>query len=160
MKIEQFDIIEFIYDFREPDYDSFQKDLEVIDIIFDIIKDREVHLFEFSPIKDMSIVEYFSENYKYKKNYKDDYVYTIKSLKLTKEMIAEIVGDSFFQLGRSAIVLSELNEEAVLNLMICWTDERPLAGIEMIRLDYDGECLLFYNMKENKELQKIIANHN
>lgn len=156
MKISKYDITEFYYE-----YDSFEKDTKIKNILFDIISEIDVYLFEFNPIKDMTLIEDYSSSYEYKKDYnRNRYLYTTKPLKLTKEILSEIVVDASFQLGRLAIVLSDLSEEAALSLIISWKDERPLAGLKMIRLDYDGLCLLFYNMKENKKLQSIIANHN
>lgn len=154
MNIVNYNVIGFEFDYIEQ---TKERDFYLTDLIYQVIRDRDVYLFDANP-SDISFIYELSTDIDYQYDSKNKkYVYTTKPMTLDKETILTIVEDQFFYLGHYAIVLSDLtNNENVLRLIASWKDERVLSGIEMIRMDYDGLYLFFYNMDNDLRLKKLL----
>jgi len=144
MKINKYSLINYNFDFDEI---GDTTNNHIVDLIYPILKERFAYLFEYKPQKHSLIYE-LSNSYQMKKILGKKFLYTTKSIQLTKEDLILIVETSDFYLGHLAIIISELEEEKIDSLVVFWENEIIRAGLKMIRMDSDGLSLLFYNMED------------
>lgn len=144
MKIEKYNVTVFTFEQNEV---GDTNNLHIIDIIYSAVKEKLVYLFEYKPQK-YSLIYDLSNDYLEVKKFGEKYLYTSKPTTLTKEDLTMIVEDSSFYLGHLAIILSDLNENSLSSLIMSWRKEFSLAGVKMVRMDFDGLCVLFYNMEK------------
>ncbi|MCJ1805876.1 hypothetical protein MRP92_02995 [Flavobacterium covae] len=125
--------------------------VEYTDLKYDVIssfissqiEDSKCSLFEMKPTKN-SIIYDITSSYKEAKINSKNCLFT-NSINLSKTDIRNIVGEEDFYLGHLLIIISELNEEKVIDLVNLWGDDLLKTGLEFFKMDSDGLSFYWYN---------------
>lgn len=124
------------------EYDNLKYDA-IASFIYSQMEDGKCSLFEMEPTKN-SIIYDITSLYKETKINSKNCLYT-NGINLSKVDIRNLVEESDFYLGHLLIIISELNEEKIIDLVNLWNDEVYKTGLEFFKMDSDGLSFYWYN---------------